>query len=104
MDTVDTNTVLVVDDDKSIREQLERELKRNFFRTSLAASAKEALEIFSKEEIDILLLDIKLPDIDSLEVLEKVKERKPDCEVIVIAGFETMEIAIQSLKRGPDDA
>ena len=100
---MDTRTVLIVDDDKIIREQLRKTLKRGFFEVFLAGDGKTALEIFLREEIDILLLDIKLPDMDGLEVLEKVKEGKPDCEVIVITGFGTMEIAIQSLRRGAID-
>jgi PAS domain S-box-containing protein len=103
MNKMNTKTVLIVDDDKVIREQLEKELARNFFRTLLAADGKTALETFSEEEIDILLLDVKLPDMDGLEVLKKVKEEKPDCEVIVITGFGTQEIAIQSLRIGAID-
>ena len=96
-------TVLIVDDDRIIREQLEKELNRNFFGTLLAADGKTALEIFSKEDIDIILVDVKLPDMDGFEVLKKVKEKKPDCEVIVITGFGTLEIAISSLKMGAID-
>jgi len=96
-------SVLIVDDDKIIREWLEKELKRNFFRTALAACGRAALEVFAKETIDIVLIDVKLPDMDGLEVLKKVKKRKPDCEVVVITGFGTQEIAIQSLRRGAID-
>jgi DNA-binding response OmpR family regulator len=95
--------VLIVDDDAIIRDQLEKELKRNYFETFLAVDGKTALETFSREDIDILLLDVKLPDMDGLEVLQQVKERKPDCEVIVITGFGTQHIAIQSLRRGAID-
>ena len=98
-----TKTVLIVDDDRVIREQLEKELKRNFFRILLAINGKTALETFAQEEIDILILDVKLPDMNGLEVLQKAKEKKPDCEVIVITGFGTQEIAIQSLRRGAID-
>jgi DNA-binding response OmpR family regulator len=98
-----TKTVLIVDDDKIILEQLAKELKRNFFKTFLAADGKTALETFSQEEIDIVVLDVKLPDIDGLEVLKEIKEKKPDCEVIVITGLGTQEIAIQSLRRGAID-
>lgn len=97
------HTVLIVDDDEIIRRQLEKELKRNFFKTYLSADGKTALETFDKEKIDILLVDIKLPDMNGLEVLKKLKEKKPDCEVIVITGFGTQEIAIQSLRRGAID-
>ncbi|NVL90191.1 MAG: response regulator [Desulfobacterales bacterium] len=98
-----TKTVLIVDDDKIIREQLEKELKRNFFKALLAADGKTALETFSQEEIDIVILDVKLPDIDGLKVLKTIKAKKPDCEVIVITGLGTQEIAIQSLRRGAID-
>lgn len=96
-------TVLIVDDDKLIREQLEKELKRNYFQTREAADGKTALEIFAREDINILLLDVRLPDMDGLKVLVRVKEEKPGCEVIVITGFGTQEIAIHSLRMGAID-
>jgi signal transduction histidine kinase len=98
-----TRTVLIVDDDKVIREQLEKELKRDFVSTLLAADGKTALEIISKHNVDILILDVKLPDMDGLEVLWKVKEGHPDCEVIVVADADTRESAVHSLRRGAID-
>ncbi len=96
-------TVLIVDDDKIIREQLQKALKREFFRPILANDGKTALESFSQEEIDIVILDVKLPDIDGLEVLKEIKEKRPDCEVIVITGLGSQEIAIKSLRKGAID-
>ncbi len=98
-----TRSVLIVDDDRIIREQLEKELKRNFFSTFVAADGKTALDLFDRGKIDILLIDIRLPDIDGLELLAKVKAQKPECEVIVMTGFGTHDIAIQSLRRGAID-
>ncbi len=98
-----TRSVLIVDDDRIIREQLEKELKRNFFSTFVAADGKTAFDLFDRGKIDILLIDIRLPDIDGLELLAKVKAQKPECEVIVITGFGTHDIAIQSLRRGAID-
>jgi signal transduction histidine kinase len=98
-----TRTVLIVDDDEIIRKQLEKKLKRNFFKTIMSAYGKTALEKLAQDEVDIMILDVKLPDMDGLEVLEKVKERKPDCEVIIVTGFGTREIAVQSLRRGAID-
>jgi two-component system NtrC family sensor kinase len=100
---MDTRTVLIVDDDKLIREQLRKGLKREFFEVFLAADGKTALETVTQEEIGIVILDIKLPDIDGLEVLTKIKEKRPDCEVVVITGWGTRDIAIQSLRRGAID-
>ena len=96
-------TVLIVDDDALIRQQLEKELKRSYFNTSTAACGQEALEIITREKIDILLLDVNLPDTDGFELLEKVKGQQPQCQVIVITGFGSEEIAIQALRRGAID-
>jgi len=98
-----TRTVLIVNDDKVIQEQLENELKKDFVNTLLAADGKTALETISKHNVDILILDVKLPDMDGLEVLWKVKEGYPDCEVIVVADADTREIAVHSLRRGAID-
>jgi len=98
-----TRTVLVVDDDKVIREQLEKELKRNFFNTVLSSDGKTALERLSRDKVDILILDVRLPGMDGLEVLDKAKEINSDCEVIVVTGFGTREIAVQSLRKGAID-
>ena len=98
-----TRAVLIVDDDRIIREQLEKELLRNFFTTFLAADGKTALELFDRSDIDIALIDIRLPDIDGLELLATMKAQKPQCEVIVVTGFGNHDIAIQSLRRGAID-
>ena len=98
-----TKTVLIVDDDRIIREQLQKELKREFFKTFLASDGKTALESLNREEIDIVILDVRLPDMDGLEVLKEIKEKRPDCEVIVITGMGSQEIAIKSLRKGAID-
>jgi len=100
---MDPRTVLIVDDDKLIREQLRKELKREFFEVFLAADGQTALEVFNREGIDIVILDVKLPDIDGLEILKEIKEKRPDCEVIVITGLGSQEIAIKSLRMGAID-
>ncbi|MFC1461975.1 response regulator [Verrucomicrobiota bacterium] len=96
-------SVLILDDDRVIREQLNKELRKLFFTTFGAANAKEAEEILAREKIDIVVLDVKLPDINGLEVLTRIKQKQPECEVVVITGFGTQEIAIQSLRRGAID-
>ncbi|MFP4687154.1 MAG: response regulator [bacterium] len=97
------NAVLIVDDDRVIREQLCNELSRNYFKTYQAISGEEALDIFDKKDVDILLLDIKLPDTDGLEVLKKIKERDGECQVIVITGYGNQDLAISSLRNGAID-
>ncbi len=86
-----------------MREQLEKELKRNFFDTVIAKDGMHALKIFQQEQIDIILLDVGLPDMDGLEILKKVKAEKPDCEVIIVTGFGNQDLAIKSLRWGAID-
>jgi two-component system, NtrC family, sensor kinase len=95
--------VLIVDDDVIICNLLEKELLRNYFNTQSANNGTDALKILEKKKIDILLLDIKLPDIDGLEMLKKVKATYPDCEVIIITGYGNIDNAILSLKNGATD-
>lgn len=98
-----TISILVVDDDRTIRDELEKELKRNFFRTLLAPDGKTAGKILSVEKVDILVLDVNLPDISGLDLLKRVKEENPKCEVIVITGYGTHDIAVTALKLGAID-
>lgn len=98
-----THKVLVLDDDRIVREYLERELRRNYFETYAAACGTEALEILSKERFDIALIDIKLPDYDGLTILNKIKHDDPDCEVIVITAFGSQDHAIEALRKGALD-
>ncbi|MBF0595021.1 MAG: response regulator [Candidatus Omnitrophica bacterium] len=98
-----TRKVLIVDDDQLTREQIAKELKRHYCEPFLGATGKEGLEILAREDISILLLDVKLPDVDGLECLRTAKDLRPNCEVIMITGFGSEEIAIQSLRRGAID-
>ncbi len=100
---METRKVLIIDDDRVTREQIAKELKRHYCEPFLAADGKEGLEVLLREDISILLLDVKLPDVDGLEFLKQVKDQKPNCEVIVITGFGSESIAIQSLRRGAID-
>ncbi len=100
---MDDKKVLIVDDDEMIRRQLGEALQRNFFNTMHAGSGEEALEIVQKEKVDVLLVDVKLPGMNGLELLRKVKVQSPTTEVIIITGFGNQEIAIQALRQGAID-
>lgn len=95
--------ILIVDDDPIICRELQKELKRNFHPTYTANNSKEALEILNKNKIDIILLDIFMPDIDGLDMLEKVKAKWPSIEVIIITGYSSQDVAIKALRRGAID-
>ncbi|WP_319371551.1 response regulator [uncultured Ilyobacter sp.] len=95
--------ILIVDDDPTICRELQKELKRNFFPTYVAGNSKDAFEILNKNKIDIILLDIFMPDIDGLDMLEKVKSKWPSIEVIIITGYSSQDVAIKALRRGAID-
>jgi two-component system, OmpR family, phosphate regulon sensor histidine kinase PhoR len=95
--------VLVVDDELDIREASERILSRIGFHLSTAARGDEALQIFERARSDIVLLDLKMPGLDGMEVLQRLRELDPSILVIVITGYATVETAIEAMKQGAYD-
>jgi two-component system phosphate regulon sensor histidine kinase PhoR len=95
--------VLIVDDEQDIREGSERILTRMGFQVSKAANGKDALVTFQKEKPVIVLLDLKMPGMDGMDVLEQIHKIDDDTIVIVITGYATVETAIQAMKQGAYD-
>jgi PAS domain S-box-containing protein len=96
-------SVLVVDDEQGIRDGSERILKRMGCRVHTASNGGEGLAVVDAEKIDILLLDLKMPGIDGMEVLGRVNQSHPHILVVVITGFATVETAIEAMKQGAYD-
>jgi PAS domain S-box-containing protein len=90
--------LLLVDDEEGIRKVLGISLTDSGYTVSAAENGEEALEIFRKENPPIVLTDIKMPGMDGIELLKKIKHENPDTEVIMITGHGDMELAIKSLK------
>ncbi|TNF37367.1 MAG: response regulator [Deltaproteobacteria bacterium] len=95
--------VLVIEDDDVFRELEIHYLGRRGYELSGAASGEVGLELFEREEFDVILCDLRLPGIDGLEVLAAVTERAPELPVIVVSGASALDDAIQALKRGAWD-
>ncbi|MBN2331782.1 MAG: response regulator [Deltaproteobacteria bacterium] len=95
--------VLVVDDEQDLRDGSERILIRMGFRVSKAARGDEGLKIIEQEPVAIVLLDLKMPGMDGMEVLERIKKINEEIVVIVITGFATVETAIEAMKMGAYD-
>ncbi|MQA29749.1 MAG: response regulator [Luteitalea sp.] len=91
--------VLIVDDDQGMRDALTAILKREY-RTLAVATGEAALAVLSKNDIDLLLLDVRLPGIDGFEVLRIVKENHRLLEVIMISAINDVETAVQAMKGG----
>ena len=98
-----TEKILLVDDEEGIRTVLGITLADYGYAVLKAASGGEALQIFREQTPAIVLTDIKMPGMDGIQVLRKIKEESPDTEVIMITGHGDMELAIQSLKLNATD-
>ena len=98
-----THHILVVDDELSMRELLELLLKREGYQVSCAESGKKALSLLGKNHYDLILCDIRLGDINGIEVLENAKQTNPDVVVIMISAYSTTENAVQAMNTGAYD-
>lgn len=99
MPSTKPKTVLIVDDDERTREALTGILKREF-RVLRVASGEAALPILSKEDVDLVLLDVRLPGVSGFEVLRIIKENYGVVEVIMISAITDVESAVQAMKHG----
>jgi two-component system nitrogen regulation response regulator NtrX len=95
--------VLVVDDEKAIRDALRLTLEYEGYRMIEAASGAEALERVDPERPELVLLDIKMPRMDGLEVLDRLREGWPGLPVIMISGHGTIATAVEALRKGAQD-
>ncbi|MBI4477469.1 MAG: sigma-54-dependent Fis family transcriptional regulator [Acidobacteria bacterium] len=94
-----TKTVLIVDDDEGMRDTLTAILKREY-RVLRAATGESAITILATEDVDLMMLDVRLPGIGGLEVLRAVKENYSLVEVIMISSITEIETAVQAMKNG----
>jgi len=92
--------ILVIDDDKAMRDACFQILSRQGYRVELAAGAKQGLALLERQSFETILLDLVMPDMDGLEALKKIKALDPDLEVIIITGYGTIQSAVESIKAG----
>ncbi len=99
-----TPRILVVDDEATTRISLAELLRLEGYDVSIAASGEDALEVMDRNPpFDLMVLDIKMPGMDGLQLTEAVQRRSPDTVIILLTAFGTLETAIQALRRGAHD-
>jgi DNA-binding response OmpR family regulator len=96
-------SVLIVDDEKNIRMTLTQALETLGIETDRASNAEEALASLAERDFDAILLDLKMPGVDGMEVLRRVREIRPDIRVIIITAYGTIESAVEAIKLGAAD-
>jgi len=96
-------TILVVDDEKSVRDSLRMILTYARYEVEIAEDGAKALAILESHPIDMVLLDIKMPGMDGIEVLESMMKKNPELPVVMISGHGTIETAVEATKKGAFD-
>jgi DNA-binding NtrC family response regulator len=99
----DNIKVLIADDEIEFASTLVTRLQLRKFNTAMATSGEEALSAIEKDQPDVLLLDLKMPDIDGLEVLAKLKQVYPAIQVIILTGHGSFETGQEGMKLGAYD-
>ena len=96
-------TILITDDDESLRRVIEYNLSNKGYRLLLASNGEEALNIFKSENVDIVVTDIKMEKMDGLELLENIKRLNSNVLVIMITAHGSIETAVKAMKLGAYD-
>ena len=92
--------VLVVDDEAVVRESYLRTLDGVRYNVRAALNGAEALRMLEAEHFDVILLDIRMPEMDGIEVLRQIKKRWPESEVVIITGYPSIETAKEAVRLG----
>ncbi len=99
----DQYSLLIVDDEQSIVKLFKKEFTTPARAVHTAGSGRQALEQCRKNQYDIVVLDLRLPDANGLELLAKIRQRDPDVEVIIITGHGNIDTAVEAMKLGAYD-
>jgi DNA-binding NtrC family response regulator len=95
--------LVIVDDERAIREICREVAQSLGFNAMVADSAEHTYRLLDSQTVDVVLLDLKLPGAGGLEALHRIKQRRPDAEVIVVTGYATVQSAVQAMKNGAYD-
>ncbi|GAB4302635.1 MAG: sigma-54 dependent transcriptional regulator [Myxococcota bacterium] len=95
--------ILLVDDDESFRQVVEYHLKESGYATETAQDGREALALFIRSPFPVVVTDLKMPVMDGLELLKRVKDKSPETVVIVITAFGDIDTAVKAMKAGAYD-
>ncbi|MFH1069267.1 MAG: diguanylate cyclase [Candidatus Glassbacteria bacterium] len=99
----DNYLILAVEDDKALRSLYVEYLQNKGYRVDSAANGVEALERLTSHAYDLVLIDLKLPDMNGIDILKQIKDRSPDTVPIILSGHATLELTIEAISLGAFD-
>jgi two-component system, sensor histidine kinase and response regulator len=102
-DTLTDNRILVVDDELGLREGCRRALRRFGYEVEVAATGAEGLRLMREGELALVLIDVMMPDISGIELLDAIRRHDPEIICIIITGYATVELAVAAMKQGAYD-
>ena len=95
--------ILVVDDEDIVRTSCSRTLVPEGYDVRLAKNGVEGLRMAAEERFDLVLTDLKMPDMDGIDVLRNIKEKWPETHVIIVTGYQTVDTAVKAIKLGANN-
>jgi DNA-binding NtrC family response regulator len=96
-------SVLLVDDEEEFLETLTKRLKKRNVNVASAGDGRDALEFLSRNPVDVVVLDVRMPGMDGIEILRRIKESYPLTEVIMLTGHANLEVAVEGMELGAFD-
>ena len=96
-------TILLVDDDASLRRVLAHHLTEAGYRVLTAAGGKSGLDLFTEEQVEMVITDIQMPEMSGLDLLRRIRVMSPDTVVLVITAYGSIETAVEAMKLGAHD-
>jgi len=100
---VEDNTLLIVDDDAFMRNLLTEYLSKAGYVTKVAKGGKQAINLISQVDFQVALVDLSLPDIGGMEVIDYLSKESPDTQTIIMTGYPSLQSAIDALRKGAQD-
>ena len=95
--------VLLVDDEKEFLEIMSERMTARGMEVTTANSASQALSILEKESFDAIVMDFQMPEMDGMEALKAIKNKKPEMQIILLTGYATTEKTVEAMKVGAND-
>src|SRR3712207_6330560 len=95
--------ILVVDDEESVAVTMQAVLEQEGYRVWSATSATQARRLFGQEELDVVLLDLRVDTTDGIDLMRELRGRQPDCVPIMLTGYASLESAVRAIREGAYD-